>query len=130
MIKYLSYLKLGFASVTGVIIGCLGGLDILLQVIIAMIIIDYITGVLVAIYDKKLSSEIGFKGIAKKVMILLLICMSYYLTLVIKTDIPIREMVIMFFIVNEAISITENAANMGLPIPSKLITILEQARGE
>jgi len=125
----LTKIKLGFAGVGGVLITYLGGMDTMLEVILALLVIDYLTGVLVAIYDKKVSSSIGYKGIIKKVVMLLLISMSYYLSMVIDNQVPIRELVIMFFIANEGISILENASNLGLPIPEKIIQVLEQVKG-
>lgn len=106
----------------------LGGLDTILICLTAMIVVDYLTGVLQAIHTKTLNSEIGFKGIAKKVTILLVVAVSFILEQATAGAFQIREIVIMFFIANEAISLIENAGKMGLPIPQKLIDILEQLK--
>ena len=89
--------------------------------------IDYITGVICAIADKKLSSEVGFKGIAKKVLIFLLVGIANILNVqVIGTGSVLRTAVIFFYLSNEGVSLTENAAHLGLPIPEKLKAVLEQ----
>jgi toxin secretion/phage lysis holin len=84
-----------------------------------------ITGVLVAIYNKKVSSEIGFKGISKKVMMFALVALGNIMC-IIGSGSSIRIMIIMFYLSNEGISIIENAGNMGLPLPQKLKDIIQQ----
>ena len=89
--------------------------------------IDYITGVMCAFSDKKLSSEVGFKGICRKVLIFLLVGIGHILdTQVIGTGSVLRTAVIFFYISNESVSLVENAAHLGLPIPEKLKAVLEQ----
>ena len=108
-----------------------GALDGLLYTLIALIIIDYISGVLVAIAEKKLSSEVGFKGIAKKVAILSLVAVGHLLDdAVLGGGAVVRNAVIFFYIANEGISILENTGNLGLPLPNKLKTILKQLSDE
>lgn len=114
--------------ILGFIVYWLGGLDTILTCLIAMIIIDYISGVLKAIINKNLSSEIGFKGIAKKVMILTIVALSFVIEKTTNGMFQIREIVIIFFIANESISLIENAIKIGLPVPKKLIDILEQLK--
>ena len=93
----------------------------------AFVVVDYITGVMCAVADKKLSSEVGFKGIAKKVLIFLLVGIANILDVqVIGTGSVLRTAVIFFYISNEGVSLTENAAHLGLPIPEKLKAVLEQ----
>ena len=93
----------------------------------AFVAIDYITGVMCAIADKKLSSEVGFKGICRKVLIFLLVGIANILDVqVIGTSSDLRTAVIFFYISNEGVSLTENAAHLGLPIPEKLKAVLEQ----
>ena len=88
---------------------------------------DYITGVMCAIADKKLSSEVGFKGICRKVLIFLLVGIANILDVqVIGTGSVLRTAVIFFYISNEGVSLTENAAHLGLPIPERLKAVLEQ----
>lgn len=108
----------------------LGGLDTILICLIAMIVLDYITGVLQAVTNKSVNSEIGFKGIAKKVFILCIIAVTFIIEKATNGAFQIREVVIMFFIANEAISLLENAGKMGLPIPQKLADILEQLKSK
>ena len=105
----------------------LGGCDGLLIALVVFVAIDYITGVMCAIADKKLSSEVGFKGICRKVLIFLLVGIANILDVqVIGTGSVLRTAVIFFYISNEGVSLTENAAHLGLPIPEKLKTVLEQ----
>lgn len=105
----------------------LGGADGFLYVLIAFVIIDYITGVINAIISKALSSEIGFKGICKKVMIFILVGVAHLIDLfILQEGTAIRTAVIFFYLANEGISILENSAKLGLPIPKKLKEILSQ----
>ena len=105
----------------------LGGCDGLLYALIAFVVIDYITGVMCAIYDKNLSSSVGFKGICKKVLIFLMVGVGHILdTKVIGTGSVLRTAFIFFYISDEGISLIENAAHLGLPIPEKLRDVLEQ----
>ena len=105
----------------------LGGCDGLLIALVIFVVIDYITGFMCAIVDHRLSSEVGFRGICKKVVIFLLVGLAQILDVnVIKTGSILRTAVIFFYLSNEGVSILENAAHLGLPIPEKLKTILEQ----
>lgn len=114
----------------GFLIYWLGGLDTLLICLIAMLVVDYISGVLQAIHNRTLNSEIGWKGIVKKITTLLIVAVAFIIEMATDNDFAIREVVIMFFIANEAISLIENAGKMGLPIPQKLIDILEQLKAK
>lgn len=108
-----------------------GGLDGLMIALIVFVVVDYVTGIIVAIINKTLSSEIGFIGIAKKVFIFLLVGMANILDVnVIGSGSMIRSAVICFYIANEGISILENAGNMGLPLPKKLKDVLEQLKSK
>ena len=105
----------------------LGGCDGLLYALIAFVVIDYITGVMCAVVDKNLSSEVGFRGIFKKVLIFLLVGIGHLLDAqVIGTGSVVRTAVIFFYISNEGESLLENAGHLGLPIPSKIKVVLEQ----
>lgn len=105
----------------------LGGCDGLLIALVIFVVIDYITGVMCAISDHRLSSEIGFRGICKKVVIFLLVGIAQILDVqIIKTGSILRTAVIFFYLSNEGVSILENAAHLGLPIPEKLKAVLEQ----
>jgi toxin secretion/phage lysis holin len=120
-------------TATGAFIGWfLGGMDGFLYVLIAFVVIDYLTGVLCAIIDKNLCSKIGAKGIFKKVLIFVLVGMGHLLDTYIlgfsdNQDVSVlRTAVIFFYLSNEGISILENAAHIGLPIPEKLKNVLKQ----
>ncbi len=105
----------------------LGGLDGLVYALIAFVVIDYITGLMCAVLDKKLSSDVGAKGIFKKVLIFALVGVAYMLdSQVIGTGSTLRTAVIFFYLSNEGISIVENTARLGLPVPDKLRDILAQ----
>ena len=109
-------------------LGCfLGGWDGFLYALLAFVVIDYITGIMCAIVDKKLSSAVGFKGIFKKVLIFALVGIGHIIdTQVIGTGSVLRTAVIFFYISNEGVSLIENAGHLGLPIPAKLKAVLEQ----
>ena len=116
-----------FAAVGGWLGYFLGGCDELLYALIAFVVIDYITGIMCAISDKKLSSEVGFKGICRKVLIFMLVGIANVLDVqVIGNGSILRTAVIFFYLSNEGISLLENAAHLGLPIPEKLKKVLEQ----
>ena len=105
----------------------LGGCDGLLFALMAFVVIDYITGVMCAINDRKLSSEVGFRGICRKVLIFLLVGIANILDVqVIGTGSVLRTAVIFFYLSNEGVSLIENAAHLGLPVPDKLKAVLEQ----
>ena len=116
-----------FAAIGGWLGWFLGGFDGLLYALLAFVVIDYITGVMYAIADKNLSSEVGFKGICRKVLIFLLVGIANVLDVqVIGTGSVLRTAVIFFYISNEGVSLLENAAHLGLPVPEKIKTVLEQ----
>ena len=105
----------------------LGGCDGLLYALIAFVVIDYITGVMCAINDHSLSSEVGFRGICRKVLIFLLVGIANSLDVnVIGAGSVLRTAVIFFYISNEGVSLMENAAHLGLPVPEKIKVVLEQ----
>ena len=105
----------------------LGGCDGLVYALILFVAADYVTGVMCAAVDKRLSSEIGFKGICKKVLIFVLVGLANILDVqIIGTGSVLRTAVIFFYISNEGVSLLENAAHLGLPVPEKLKDILHQ----
>lgn len=110
------------------IVYLVGGIDIALQCLLIMIILDYISGVASAIYNKKLNSQVGLKGILKKFMYLVIVCVSVILDRIIGNTGAIRTLVIYFFVANDGISILENIGKMGIPLPRKLIDTLEQLK--
>ena len=116
-----------FTAIGGWLGWFLGGCDGLLYALIAFVVIDYITGIMCAVADKKLSSAVGFKGICKKVLIFVLVGLGHILdTRVIGAGSVLRTAVIFFYLSNEGVSLVENAAHLGLPVPKKLKEVLEQ----
>jgi len=116
-----------FTAIGGFLGWFLGGLDGFLYALIAFVAIDYVTGVMCAIADRKLSSEIGAKGIFKKVLIFVMVGVGHIIdSQVLGNGGAVRTAVIFFYLSNEGISILENAAHIGLPIPEKLKNVLEQ----
>ncbi len=116
-----------FAGLGGWIGYYLGGCDGLLYALIAFVIVDYLTGVMCAIADKKLSSNVGFKGICRKVLIFLLVGIANIIDVQVIGQVGIlRTAVIFFYLSNEGVSLLENAGHLGLPIPEQLKTVLEQ----
>lgn len=108
----------------------LGGVDIALKSLLIIICIDYLTGVLSAIYNKKLNSKIGFKGILKKFSYFCIIALSVLIDEVLGQTGVIRSLVIYFFVANDGISILENVGEMGIPLPQKLVEVLEQLKNK
>ena len=122
-----SGIQLAFTAVGGFLGWFLGGVDGFLYALIAFTVIDYITGLMCAIVDRKLSSEVGFKGICKKVLIMMLVGVAHIVDLhVVGTGQALRSAVICFYLSNEGVSVLENAGHLGLPIPEKLKDILAQ----
>lgn len=109
----------------------LGGFDGFLYALMVFVIIDYLTGVMVAILEKKLSSAVGFRGIFKKILIFCLVAIGHIIdTQVIQNGSVLRTAVIFFYLSNEGISILENVAMIGLPVPEQLKSVLQQLRDE
>ena len=127
MAKIWNGLSIAGGLLGGVLIKLLGGFDKMLAAIILLVVLDYITGVLKGIYTKKLSSSTGFKGIIKKIIIFIVIATAVCIQGLIGDSIPLREVTIMFFVCNEALSLLENAAEF-IPIPEKLKEVLIQLR--
>ena len=120
-------IQLIFTAIGGYLGYILGGLDGFLYALIAFVVIDYITGLMAAIVERKLSSEIGFRGICKKVLIFLLVTVGNIIdNNLIGTGSAVRTATIFFYISNEGISIIENSSRIGLPVPEKLKNVLEQ----
>lgn len=127
MKEFWNTIQLMFTAVGGWLGWFLGGCDGLLYALIAFVVIDYITGVMCAINDHTLSSEVGFRGICRKVLIFLLVGIANILDVnVIGTGSVLRTAVIFFYISNEGVSLLENAAHLGLPVPEAIKTVLEQ----
>ena len=105
-----------------------GGFDIAIQSLLIVIVIDYLTGIASAIYNKELSSKIGFKGIIKKFSYLLVVALSVVIDNLLGQSGLIRSLVIYFFVANDGLSILENMAEMNIKLPQKLIDALEQIK--
>ena len=127
MKEFWNTIQLAFAAVGGWLGYFLGGCDGLLYALIAFVSIDYITGVMCAISDKTLSSEVGFRGICRKVLIFLLVGIGNIIDVqVLGSPGVLRTAVIFFYLSNEGVSLLENAAHLGLPVPDAIKTVLEQ----
>ena len=127
MKEFWNTIQVIFTGVGGWLGWFLGGCDGLLYALVLFVVVDYITGVMCAIEDKTLSSEVGFKGICRKVIIFMLVGIGHILdTQVIGTGSVLRTAIIFFYLSNEGVSLLDNAAHLGLPIPEKLKDVLEQ----
>lgn len=127
MKEFWTTIQVIFAAIGGWLGWFLGGCDGLLIALLAFVAIDYVTGVVCAIVDKKLSSSVGFRGIFKKILIFALVGVGHIIdTMVIGTGSVLRTAIIFFYLSNEGISLIENAGHLGLPIPAKLKAVLEQ----
>ncbi len=127
MKEFWNTMQMVFAAVGGWLGYFLGGCDGLLIALVVFTVVDYITGVMCAINDKKLSSEVGFRGICRKVLIFFLVGVANILDVqIIGTDSVLRTAIIFFYLSNEGVSLVENAAHLGLPVPEKLKAVLEQ----
>ena len=127
MKEFWNGIQLVFAVIGGWLGWFLGECDGLMYALIAFVIADYVTGVMCAVSDKRLSSKVGFKGICRKVLIFVLVGMANILDMhVIGTGCVLRTAVLFFYISNEGVSVLENAGHLGLPIPARLLNVLEQ----
>jgi toxin secretion/phage lysis holin len=126
-----TYLQVIIAALGGWFGWLLGGFDGFLYALIAFVVLDYITGIMRAILERQLSSEIGAKGIFKKVLIFFLVGVAHIIdSQIFEAGNTVRTAVIFFYLSNEGISIIENAAKIGLPIPKKLKDVLVQLKGK
>ena len=127
MKEFWNSIQLVFTGIGGWLGYFVGGWDGLLYALIAFVVVDYLTGVMCAINDKTLSSEVGFRGICRKVLIFLLVGIAHILDVqVIGSASVLRTAVIFFDISNEGVSLIENAAHLGRPVPEKIKVVLEQ----
>lgn len=127
MTSIITWIKLGGAALCSALAFMVGGFDTLIKVLLILSVIDYITGISAAIVTKKLSSQTGFYGILKKIAILCVVACSHLLGQTMGIE-HIRTAVIGFYIANEGISIAENSARLGVPLPKKLMEILSQLK--
>lgn len=129
MKNFIEAAQYAFAALGGAVGAVMGGFDGFLYALIVFVVVDYLTGVMVAVLKKELSSEVGFHGIFKKMVIFALVAVGHIVdTHVIQNGSVIRTAVIFFYLSNEGISILENASVIGLPVPQKLKDVLEQLK--
>ena len=122
-------LKNILAGVCTVLSFLFGDIEGLMVALVALIILDYISGVIAATVEKRLSSEVGAKGIAKKIFMLLIVALANIVDInVIGDGHVLKTVTVVFYICNECISLIENAGRIGVPVPKKLLDVLEQLR--
>lgn len=127
MKEFWGLVQMVFTAVGGWLGYFVGGCDGLLYALLAFVILDYLTGVMCAISDKKLSSEVGFKGLERKVLVFVMVGIGHILDSQILGEAGVlRTAILFFYLSNEGLSLVENAAYLGLPIPEKLRAVLEQ----
>ena len=127
MKEFWTSIQVVFTAVGGWLGWFLGGCDGLMYALIAFVVVDYITGIMCAIVDKKLSSAVGFKGICKKVLIFLLVGVANILDVnIIGSGSVLRTAAIFFYLSNEGVSLLENASHLGLPVPNAIKEVLQQ----
>lgn len=129
MDKFTEFMKLIFGGIITAISGFLGGMDGIMYALLAFITIDYITGVAVAVKQKKLSSEVGFWGLVRKVCIIALVGVAHFVDVyVMHTGDIFRTAIALYYIGNEGVSLLENMGNLGVPLSKKLKDVLEQLK--
>ena len=127
MKEFWNTIQFAFAAIGGWLGWFLGGCDGLLIALILFAVTDYITGFMCAVADKKLSSAVGFKGICRKVLIFIMVGIANALDIYVLNHAGVlRTAIIFFYLSNEGVSLIENAAHLGLPVPEKLKAVLEQ----
>jgi len=111
----------------GLLVGLLGGWDVALQVLVLFVVLDYVTGLSAAWVEGKLNSNVGLKGIAKKILLFVPVVVGYWFDVAMGTEV-FRSLAIFFYIANEGLSILENLGRVGVPIPAPLKAALEQLK--
>ena len=123
--NFVNFIRAGFGAIGAGVGYALGGVDDFIICLVVFVVVDYISGVILAIHKHELSSKIGYKGIARKVLIFILVGLTSLLDAkVLREGAAMRTAVIFFYIANEGLSILENCAELGLPIPQKLKDVL------
>lgn len=128
MENFIKILKMVLMVLGSALSFLLGGFDKLLLTLLILMVLDYISGIIKAVYNKSINSKISFKGILKKVMIILVVILVSTLQRITENNIPIRDITIMFYLTNEGISIIENLGTV-IPIPEKVKAFFEQLKG-
>ena len=129
MENIITAIKIACGAVAAVLSNIFGGFDVLFVALLWCILIDYITGICAAVYQKRLNSEVGFKGILKKFVILCIVALAHELAIVVGVP-ELRDLVVGFYIANEGISILENAGKMNIPVAKALSEFLEQLKNK
>ena len=124
------YARIGFAAIGGALSYLFGEMSFMLIALLVLEICDYITGVMCAIVKKELSSSVGFKGIFKKILILIFVLLGHFLDGLLHTGDVFRTAVCFFYIANESLSIIENATTLGLPVPAAVKNVLAQLKSK
>lgn len=119
--------KLVFAAVGGFLVGLFGGWDVALKVLVFFVVLDYVTGLAAAWVEQKLNSNVGLRGIAKKILLFVPVAVGYWLDVALGAEV-FRSLAIFFYIANEGLSILENLGRAGVSIPAPLKAALEQLR--
>jgi toxin secretion/phage lysis holin len=127
MANVVRYLKHVVALAGGMLTAFLGGWDMVLRVLVLFVALDYLTGLAAAWYEKQLNSEIGARGILKKVLLFIIVALAFQLDKAVGQEV-FRSLAIWFYLANEALSIIENCGRAGVPIPTFLRTALEQLK--
>lgn len=131
MTKIITWCKILFAEVGTILLYYIGGMDKLIYTLIALVTADYITGVVSAVMHKELDSRVGYKGIFHKIIIFCLVGVANLLDRnILNSGEVLRTAVILYYIANEGVSIIENAGEIGIPIPKKLLDVLQQLKGD
>lgn len=127
MEKYVNPIKYLVAAVGAAITAALGGWDLALRVLVAFVVLDYITGVVAAWYERRLDSQVGMRGIARKVLLFVPVALAHWLDQMVGGTV-LRSLAIWFYIANEGLSIVENLGRAGIPVPAVLMQALAQLR--
>lgn len=127
MEKYLNELSILVGLIGGFFVNYLGGMDAILHALIFLVVLDYITGLIKAWKLKTINSEVGFTGLIKKVLLFAVVAVSVEVEKILGNTIPLREIVIMFYLANEGISFLENISEF-IPLPEKLREVFQQIR--
>lgn len=120
-------IRYSLAAVGAAITAALGGWDLALRVLVAFVVIDYVTGVIAAWYERRLDSQVGMRGIAKKILLFVPVALAHWLDQLVGGTV-LRSLAIWFYIANEGLSVTENLGRAGIPIPAVLMQALAQLR--
>ncbi len=127
MNNFLVWLKWLVALVGGLLTTLLGGWDLALQVLVLFVVLDYATGLIAAYGEQNLDSRVGFRGIAKKILLFIPVAVAYWLDMLLGQEI-LRNLAIFFYIANEGLSILENLGRAGVPFPGQIQDALEQLK--